>query len=172
MIAQLTLVKMSSTPLVIDTRVNVFIIKEDGEKKRKKKKKRKERNTVCISMKEQSLSWTIIPSFSAFLFFSLKSIVASSIPIERLQDTSGKIHIHKYKRLRNKFIDSRCVVKKITGLITIRFEVLPKKFPKKSKVFFLGYLFQFFSFIIIIINNRILSHGKGLNVNSIVRTNF
>lgn len=171
MIAQLTLVKMSSTPLVIDTRVNVFIIKEDGEKKRKKKKKRKERNTVCISMKEQSLSWTIIPSFSAFLFFSLKSIVASSIPIERLQDT-GKIHIHKYKRLRNKFIDSRCVVKKITGLITIRFEVLPKKFPKKSKVSFLGYLFQFFSFIIIIINNRILSHGKGLNVNSIVRTNF
>lgn len=55
-------------------------------------------------MKEQSLSWTIIPSFSAFLFFSLKSIVASSIPIERLQDTSGKIHIHKYKRLRNKFM--------------------------------------------------------------------
>lgn len=41
MIAQLTLVKMSSTPLVIDTRVNVFIIKEDGEKKRKKKKKEK-----------------------------------------------------------------------------------------------------------------------------------
>lgn len=146
MIAQLTLVKMSSTPLVIDTRVNVFIIKEDGEKKRKKKKKRKERNTVCISMKEQSLSWTIIPSFSAFLFFSLKSIVASSIPIERLQDTSGKIHIHKYKRLRNKFIDSRCVVKKITGLITIRLEALPKKFPKKSKVSFLGYLFQFFFF--------------------------